>query len=160
MITQKRKEYFTEIKDLETKPKGTYRTEDYKNTYHLVAHEEKRTKQDFLHRTQMTTFLVKLLELCGYFDGKPRESPVEMEELKSMAVDEKYKGEVALFGGLILKNLQVLQFNAHEVFELQCSKPKVGGNIIKHGGKSVFIAGAIFPTLALFNHACDPSIVR
>ncbi|KAM3966739.1 SET and MYND domain containing, class 4, member 3 [Aphomia sociella] len=161
MITQNKKDYFNNIsKDLETGTTVPYKTDDYKNIYNLVAHEEKRTKQDFLHRTQMTVFLVKLLEVTGYFDGKPRDKSVDLSQLKSMAVDEKFKADVAYFGGLILKNLQVLQFNAHEVFELQCPKPKVGKNFLKHNGNSVFLAGAVFPTLALFNHSCDPSVVR
>ncbi|KAL0896024.1 hypothetical protein ABMA27_012009 [Loxostege sticticalis] len=161
MITQNKKDYFTNIyKDLDSKPNGPYKTDDYRNIYHLVSHEDKRTKQDILHRTQMTAFLVKLLEISGYFEGKPRDKPVDLEELKSMAVDEKYKDDVALIGGLILKNLQVLQFNAHEVFELRCPKPRVGQCVIKHSGKSVFLAGAVFPTLALFNHSCDPGVVR
>ncbi|XP_045785963.1 SET and MYND domain-containing protein 4 [Maniola jurtina] len=161
MITQNNKEYFKNIiKDIENKPTGTYKTSDYRNIYHLVSHEDKRTKQDFLHRTQMTQFLLKLLEISGYFDGKPKQKPVEIDELKTMAIAECYTEDVALYGGLILKNLQILQFNAHEVFELHCPKPKVGKNIIKHDGKSVFLAGAVFPTLALFNHCCDPSVVR
>lgn len=158
MITQHAKDYFKDL-TFET-PKGPYKTEDYRNIYNLVAHEDKRAKQDFIHRTEMTAFLVKLLEVSGYFEGKPRSKPVEIDDIKSMAVDEKYKDEVALIGGLILKNLQVLQFNAHEVFELQCPKPGANKNVIKHDGKSVFLAGAVFPTLALFNHACDPSVVR
>lgn len=161
MITQNSKEYFKNIhKELDNKSSGPYKTGDYKNIYHLVSHEDKRTKQDFLHRTQMTAFLVKLLELCGYFEGHPRKASIEIAELKSMAVNDKYKEDVELFGGLILKNLQILKFNAHEVFELQCPKPKVGKNVIKHDGKSVFLAGAVFPTLALFNHSCDPGVVR
>ena len=28
------------------------------------------------------------------------------------------------------------------------------------GAKSVFIGAAVYPTLAMFNHSCDPSIVR
>lgn len=161
MITQNNKEYFTSIyKDLEEKPTGPYKTNDYRNIFHLVSHEEKRTKQDILHRTEMTTFLVKLLELSGYFTGNTRTKPVEIGEIKTMSIDDKYKEDVALFGSLILKNLQILQFNAHEVFELQCPKPKVGKNLIKHNGTSVFLAGAVFPTLALFNHSCDPSVVR
>ncbi|XP_053601074.1 SET and MYND domain-containing protein 4 [Plodia interpunctella] len=161
MIMQNKKDYFININnELESKSTGPYKTEDYRNIYNLVAHEDKRSKQDFLHRAQMTAFLVKLLEISGYFNGKPRDKPVTMDKLKSMGVDDEYKEDVSLFGGLILKNLEVLQFNAHEVFELQCPKPKVGKNVIKHDGKSVFIAGAVFPTLALFNHSCDPSVVR
>lgn len=161
MITQNNKDYFTNIyNELDTKPTGPYKSEDYRNIYHLVSHEDKRTKQDFLHRTQMTAFLVKLLEISGYFEGKPRSTPVNLEELKSMAVDEKYKDDIALIGGLILKNLQILQFNAHEVFELLCPKPRVGQCVSKHTGKSVFLAGAVFPTLALLNHGCDPNVAR
>lgn len=159
MITQHAKDYFINL-SLDETPTGPYKTEDYRNIYNLVAHEDKRSKQDFIHRTEMTAFLVKLLEISGYFDGKPRSNSVERDEIKSMAVNEKYKEDVALIGGLMLKNLQILQFNAHEVFELQCPKPKVSKNVIKHDGKSVFLAGAVFPTLALFNHACDPSVVR
>ncbi|XP_026323810.1 SET and MYND domain-containing protein 4 [Hyposmocoma kahamanoa] len=161
LITQNNKDYFTSINpNLEQKPSGPYKTDDYRNIYHLVSHEEKRTKQDLLQRTEMASFLVKLLEISGYFDGKPRTTPVDINEIKSMAVNDKYKVDVGVFGGLILVNLQILQFNAHEVFELQCPKPKVGKNVIKHEGKSTFLAGAVFPTLALFNHSCDPGVVR
>ncbi|XP_046968882.1 SET and MYND domain-containing protein 4 [Vanessa cardui] len=161
MITQKPKEYFTQIyNDLESKPSGIYKTDDYKNIYHLVAHEEKRTKQDLLHRSQMTIFLLKVLELSGYFEGKHREKEIGLNEIKALEIGETYSEDIALFGSLILKNLQILQFNAHEVFELHCPKPKVGQYIIKHDGKSTFLAGAVFPTLALFNHSCDPGVVR
>lgn len=161
MITQKTKEYFTKIyNDLENKPTGVYKTDDYKNIYHLVSHEDKRTKQDFLHRAQMTIFLLKLLELSGFFGGKTREKPIDLSEIKTMEIGDLYGDDILLFGSLILKNLQILQFNAHEVFELQCSKPRVGQYVIKHDGKSVFLAGAVFPTLALFNHSCDPGVVR
>lgn len=161
MITQKTKEYFTKIyNDLENKPTGVYKTDDYKNIYHLVSHEDKRTKQDFLHRAQMTIFLMKLLEISGFFGGKTREKPIDLNEIKTMEIGELHGDDILLFGSLILKNLQILQFNAHEVFELQCQKPKVGQYVIKHDGKSVFLAGAVFPTLALFNHSCDPGVVR
>ncbi|KAI8429547.1 hypothetical protein MSG28_000178 [Choristoneura fumiferana] len=161
MMTQNNKEYFHNVaKDIDTKPTGVYKSDDYRNIYHLVSHEEERTKQDLLHRSEMTSFLVKLLELSGYFSGIPRKSPLEAEDIKTLGVDDIYKDDVAVIGGLILKNLQVLQFNAHEVFELQCPKPQVGENVIKHVGKSVFVAGAVFPSLALFNHSCDPSVVR
>ena len=30
----------------------------------------------------------------------------------------------------------------------------------EEGAKSVFIGAAVYPTLAMFNHSCDPSIVR
>ena len=30
----------------------------------------------------------------------------------------------------------------------------------EEGSKSVYIGAACYPTLALFNHSCDPSIIR
>lgn len=58
--------------------------------------------------------------------------------------------EFNYIGGLILRNLQFLQFNTHEVYELHEDT----------SSKTVFIGGGLYPTLALFNHSCDPSIVR
>lgn len=60
-------------------------------------------------------------------------------------------------GGLLLHNLEVLQFNAHEIAELQYDA-HFPGDLEK--AKSQFIGGGLFPTLALFNHSCEPGIVR
>lgn len=54
-------------------------------------------------------------------------------------------------GSLILRNLQFLQYNTHEVYELRR---------LKGQPKTIFIGGGIYPTLARFNHSCNPSIVR
>jgi hypothetical protein len=56
-------------------------------------------------------------------------------------------------GGLILHNLQLLPMNTHEIAELQQVDKK-------DSGKSIFIGGGLYPTLALFNHSCDPGVVR
>lgn len=46
-----------------------------------------------------------------------------------------------------------MQFNAHEISELQVrDKNDVG--------TSAFIGGGIYPTVAFFNHSCDPGVVR
>lgn len=56
-------------------------------------------------------------------------------------------------GALTLRNLQVLQFNTHEIFELeQRKKDKTK--------ESTFVAGALYPTVALFNHSCNPGVIR
>lgn len=56
-------------------------------------------------------------------------------------------------GSLVYHNLQFLQYNAHEISELQYK----GQN---DTGTSVFIGGGIYPTVAFFNHSCDPGVVR
>jgi SET and MYND domain-containing protein 4 len=58
-------------------------------------------------------------------------------------------------GSLLLRQVQMLQFNAHEVAELQMASPSS-----LEGVKSVFMGAAVYPTLSLFNHSCEPSIVR
>lgn len=57
-------------------------------------------------------------------------------------------------GGLILHNLQFLQFNAHEVSELEIKDDNINKT------ESIFLGGAIYPTLSMFNHSCNPAIVR
>lgn len=53
----------------------------------------------------------------------------------------------------MLHNIQFLQFNAHEISELQYREKN-------SAGISTFIGGGLYPTLALFNHSCDPGVVR
>lgn len=56
-------------------------------------------------------------------------------------------------GSLVYHNLQLLQFNAHEISELQYKGKGDAGN-------SVFIGGGLYPNVAFFNHSCDPGVVR
>jgi hypothetical protein len=52
---------------------------------------------------------------------------------------------------LILRSLQSSQFNAHETSGWDPHRTK---------DNSVSLGGGVFPTLALFNHSCNPAIVR
>lgn len=90
----------------------------------------------------MATVLLRFLQETGYFKG---------EICKKLTDNEIY------IGGLLLHNLQVLQFNAHEIAELQFDADYPGE---LDRAKSQFIGGGLFPTLALFNHSCEPGIVR
>lgn len=58
---------------------------------------------------------------------------------------------VTKFAVLILRCLKAFQFNAHETS---------GWDDKKEGDNSVGLGGGLFPTLALFNHSCNPAIVR
>lgn len=46
-----------------------------------------------------------------------------------------------------------MQFNAHEISELQYKDKNDTGN-------SAFIGGGLYATVAFFNHSCDPGVVR
>lgn len=64
--------------------------------------------------------------------------------------EEEYK-----VGELLLFNLQMLQFNAHEVYETRYTS----AHRFK-GAKIAHIGVAVYPTVALFNHDCYPAVTR
>nr|CAD7269498.1 unnamed protein product [Timema shepardi] len=117
-----------------------YQGSHYLSVYHLVRHHSHRSTDDWLQRTAMAVFLFRCLHVSGYFG--------ESSSLSGTHLNPDQR----LVGGLLLRHLQVLQFNAHEISELQL------GN--KGEGKSVFLGGGLYPTLALFNHSCNPGVTR
>lgn len=104
---------------------------DYRKVFNLVRHENSRGAQSFLHYAIMSYFLAHCLKLGQFFTAD------NMDEFD-------------FIGSLILRNLQFLQFNTHEIYELQTGKTS----------KTIFVGGGLYPTLALFNHSCNPGIVR
>ncbi|KAL3290275.1 hypothetical protein HHI36_023623 [Cryptolaemus montrouzieri] len=124
-----------------------YRSEDYSTVFTLCRNEFSRSKEELLHFSCMALYLLKLLKTSGYF-------------LKREAQDNKLTEEENFISALILRHLELLQFNCHEVAELRNSKSGIGQDdnetcyVLEH------IGGALYPTASLFNHSCDPSIVR
>lgn len=108
---------------------------DYRRVYGLVRHVATRSSNGFFQYSVMASFLTGCLLTSGYFSD-----PNNTDDLQFIA-------------SLVLRNLQFIQFNSHEIFDLVRAKSK--GNT-----KTVFIGGGLYPTLALFNHSCDPSVVR
>jgi len=149
-VTQKSLKWFKDNKHLfenhdktsgQTKEqKEAYESGDYRNYFNLVNHHSERKTGDIFHRAMFTVFLLRCLQSQGYFPNAPGDSPTEDE---------------VFIGTIMMHFLEVLQFNAHEVAQFEMvSKTK------QEGAKSVFIGAAVYPTLALFNHSCDPCIVR
>jgi hypothetical protein len=63
--------------------------------------------------------------------------------------------EEIVVAALLLRNLQLLQFNAHEFFETRQNE--------RHrfrGSRPVYLGVAIYPTVARFNHDCYPAVTR
>jgi len=120
--------------------KEPYVSGDYRNYYNLVNHHDQRKMGDIFHRAMFTVFLLRCLQSQGYFP-EPAQDQLTEDEL--------------FIGGLLMHFMELLQFNAHEVAQFeQQSKTS------QEGAKSVYIGAAVYPTLALFNHSCDPCIVR
>ncbi|XP_051162262.1 SET and MYND domain-containing protein 4-like isoform X2 [Leptopilina boulardi] len=124
-----------------------YKGSDYESLYGMVSHEDKRTVEDIFHRTFMACWLLRLLKTTSYFPENIK-TPDTSEDLLS--------NEELFIGHLILHNLQLLQFNAHEISELV--KLKGEKNLSK--SKNLFIGGGSFPSIALLNHSCNPGVIR
>ncbi|KAJ9592588.1 hypothetical protein L9F63_015726, partial [Diploptera punctata] len=143
MVTQAGLQYFKDIKHslAESFSQPTSDPEKYMSVYNLVTHADKRPAQDFLHRTLMSLFLLRCLQDANFFNKNS--STKELDE------DEVY------IGSLLLRHLQLLQFNAHEIFETFLEAPNKF-----RGSKTIYLAVGIYPTVAMFNHDCHPALAR
>ncbi|CAG9789007.1 unnamed protein product [Diatraea saccharalis] len=107
--------------------------------YSLCAHSEQRKGGDYLKRVVMAMFLTECLKNTGFFE--------KCEQ------DNLAKAEVSITE-MLVRNLQILQFNAHEIYET------LRGEHMFNGSKPIYIAVGIYPTGALFNHECYPAVAR
>ncbi|XP_033752597.1 SET and MYND domain-containing protein 4-like [Pecten maximus] len=116
---------------------GVYDSNDYNTVYNLVNHCEKRTTTDLLKRTINTVFLVKCIENSSFVPST-----------------ERRQEDLMYIGGHILRHIQMLPCNAHEVSELKLRRTMVAESLGEE------IGSAIYAMLSLFNHSCDPDVVR
>ncbi|XP_032526792.2 SET and MYND domain-containing protein 4 isoform X2 [Danaus plexippus] len=107
--------------------------------YSLLAHSRQRKGADYLKRIIMGMFLTECLKKTDFFKNCEKENITRAE----ISICE-----------LIVRNLQLLQFNAHEIYET------VRGEHQFRGSKPVYIGVGIYPTGALFNHECYPAVAR
>ncbi|XP_063227360.1 SET and MYND domain-containing protein 4-like isoform X2 [Bacillus rossius redtenbacheri] len=120
---------------------GQYKSTDYRSVYHIVANTEKRSVSDLFERSLIACFVSELLSTKTSFFGSTESANFS-------------EGEIVKFiGGLILRHLQNLPCNAHEVSEYSKSEQT-----------SIYeqeeIGAAAYATLSLVNHSCDPNVVR
>ncbi|XP_057377156.1 SET and MYND domain-containing protein 4-like [Daphnia carinata] len=144
--------FFMDVRPFIEKPelqKGvalSEQTKKYIKTCQLVTHEHMRNKESFFHVTLMANFLLKCLKMGGYFGAI---KPIEFNFPEPLSDQEKW------IGSLLLRHLQLLQFNAHEVSELRMDRP---GSM--DGAKTFFLGAGVYPTVALLNHSCEPGVIR
>ncbi|XP_041366619.1 uncharacterized protein LOC121381395 [Gigantopelta aegis] len=126
---------------------GRYDSSDYHTVFNLEGHSKDRSVTDLLQRTLTAIFLIKCLKRTSYFP------PITAEESASdFGKDEDE--EHALIGSHILRHIQMLPCNAHEVSELEWNSSDFELSEVCEFGS------AIYPVLSLINHSCDPSVVR
>lgn len=113
----------------------------------LCGHQLQRSARDRLRRSVMAAFLLSVLQKAGFFGAKRR--PSASETIAALRPDEL---DVA---AVLLGLLEVLQFNAHEIFETRLGRThRVAGSKPAHIGLGLYRSGA------LFNHDCHPAVGR
>lgn len=123
--------------------KKRYTYDDYLNIYYLCRNVNQWKKEHLIYYTCMAIYLLRMLKKSTYFERTTEDADLHNDE--------------AYIGGLLLRHLQSLQFNAHEISELT-NTTSVASQETTY--KSEHIGGGVYPTVALFNHSCDPSIIR
>ena len=158
---------------LGTSDNGLYEEHSYSAIYHLVTHDKDRATNDLFRRTLMAIFLIKCLERSELFTKNPAvsaylsrqqdgvgSSPADNLEASLEKLDLSRSDPVlpldleAFFAGLVLSHMQLLPCNAHEVPELLLDPSSVAMSVPAE------IGAAIYSTLSLFNHSCDPAVNR
>jgi len=119
--------------------KGVFESKDYHCVYSLVGNSEKRKPSDLFRRSLISIFLCNILKNTGYFNT---------------SIECDYQSHNVLVSTHLLKQIQMLPCNAHEVSELQLKDTEIANAELKE------IGSAVYTTLSLLNHSCDPSVVR
>lgn len=119
---------------------GVYESQSYQSVHSLIGHSDRRSLSDLFRKSVMAAFLLQFIINHDFFTSQPDESVI-------------FNKKVCI-GSHILRQLQMLPCNAHEVSELQIDAASIADSELKE------IGSAIYATLSLLNHSCDPSVVR
>lgn len=107
----------------------------YVSLYSLLSHSEARAPAELFQYTLLAVWLTDILYQTAFARGSGGSSPDDSEK--------------AMIGGVVLRFLQIVACNGVEVTEL-----RVGDTL--HRSHPVSIGLALYPTVSLLNHSCDP----
>ena len=123
----------------------------YQNINSLVGNSHLRELSDLFRRTLLSIYLTKILDLTRFF----RIDESSYFEAEDDVISPWGMQKVIIVASSLLKQIQMLPCNAHEVSELDLkANTKLSESELKE------IGSALFTTLSLLNHSCDPSVVR
>ena len=143
IVTAHPVEYFTRQRhhlNADTLAVSSYK-QPYLALFNMVSLNEQRWPEDIFNRSLMAVALLKILKAAGYFPKK--------SEIDSFTNDEIF------IGSLLLHHLNVLQFNAHEIYEF-CRGDAARIKPFKNN----MIGLGVYPRASYFNHSCHPGTTR
>lgn len=122
-----------------------YKSDLYFNIFHLITNSVLRIDTDLFRRAFISLFLVKLMLKTKFIKEKDDKNPNDLRD------------NACYIGGLVLRHLQSISCNAHEISMLKLNdedrKPLC--NSYANG-----IGAGIFAVMSIFNHSCDPHVTR
>jgi len=119
--------------------KATYLS--YLSLFNLVGLDSMRWQEDQFNRALMSVCLLKVLKSARYFPNK--------SDADTFTSDEVF------IGSLIMRHMNVLQFNAHEIYEFFR-----GDRARMKPFKNNLIGVGVYPQASYFNHSCHPLTTR
>ncbi|XP_023338753.1 SET and MYND domain-containing protein 4 isoform X2 [Eurytemora carolleeae] len=136
-----------ETSGAEIERSSEYKSEDFFNAYNLVCHEDKLDSEEFLLRTFVSTFLLKLLQFNNFFSEQQQQ-----QQQQAVEISEKEK----FIGTLLLHFINTLPQNVHDIALMETADPRrwLNSNQVKSLGAGVYC------TAALYNHSCAPCFMR
>lgn len=135
----------TSLKFHEEDSRKLYKSDKYFNIFHLITNSVLRVDNDLFRRAYISLFLAKLLLKTGFIKEKDEKNPNDLRD------------NTCYIGGLILRHMQSISCNAHEISMLtldeESRKPLAVS--IAEG-----IGAGIYALMSIFNHSCDPHVTR
>ena len=113
----------------------------YLNLFNLVGLDSERWPEDLFNRAMMSVCLLKILKDTQFFPQKSTEDTFTSDEI--------------FIGSLMMRHMNVLQFNAHEIYEFYR-----GDRTRMRPNKNSLVGVGVYPQASYFNHSCHPGTAR
>lgn len=139
----------------------------YLPVYDLVTHEVTTETHDLLQYSLTAALLLLTLTSAGWLDNLAGVKTWKNNLCVSVANDAEIPSEILPIGGLLLRHILQLVCNAHAITSI-LPQPDILSSISPDPRgdapspvttvQQVRVATAIYPTVSLMNHSCDPTI--
>ncbi|XP_075227028.1 protein-lysine N-methyltransferase SMYD4-like [Lycorma delicatula] len=142
-----------------------YCSNDYRTIHHLATNSNLRTIADLFRRSCFACCIVHCVDqLTDYFKSNFNNITDNNDVNITSDNFKEYFENKCFAGGLLLRYLQSMPCNAHEVSEMCVFKPRSVDKGSNTDDNFIYdnkeIGGAAYPVLSLINHSCDPNVVR